>query len=128
MTSRNAIHDLDHEEEDPTFVFFHDFMRQGPDFRRPVRALTKEEEETLDWDALVSRQPRLEELSTICASLGEVATSWEWCMNLWSAILRNALASLVGWYVESNDPYLRSSAAYDIAYKHCLGKLTRFVE
>lgn len=75
----------------------------------------------LTWEDLLSLEPRLAFLQ-VEAMAETNHDKPDYCANaVWGGYqghlgLKPRLVRLVGWHAESQDPALRSSAAYDIAY------------
>jgi len=74
------------------------------------------------WEDLVRREPRLEALRTVAGAVTSEGDP-HFCANAtwfgWPGAepgLKPRLLRLVGWLAESDDPVLRTAAAYDRAY------------
>ena len=70
------------------------------------------------WQQLVKAEPELKELLEEAQSVD--GSDPHFCANnVWYAAggLRERLCFLVGWITQRNDPVLKTSAAYDVAYK-----------
>ena len=112
-------------EDEFGFIFLHDFMSLTPPARPPVRELTPEERQTVNWEMLVARQPKLAGFLATCMALGRKGGPWSTKVRRWTPALREELDSLVGWNADSTDPVIRSSAAYDVARETCFDAVTR---
>lgn len=70
-----------------------------------------------DWRALVEAEPRL---ATLRAEIEGIRSGREFCANeLWMGPVgfKPRVTALVGWRAELDDPSLRTSAAYEMAYR-----------
>ncbi len=74
------------------------------------------------WQDLVAREPRLAELRVAAERIRPTANA-SFCANAaWYGYagqfgLKPRLLRLVGWGAQNQDPVLRSSDAYDVAYQ-----------
>jgi len=106
-------------------ISFHDFMTHPP-ATHPIREMTAADEAalaTLDWDALEKREPLLVTLAESSAAIVDTGGPTFCANHVWSHELKPQLLTLVGWEAETDEPVLRSTEAYDIAYRACYNLL-----
>lgn len=88
-----------------------------------INAMTRETR-PLTWEDLVAREPHLADLLERVSGIRDTGETPSFCANhLWLEVFRPELFDLVGWLASRKDGVLRSSAAYDVAYKRIYNAL-----
>ncbi len=79
----------------------------------------------MTWNDLTEREPRLVNLLWEIKKVKDEGKS-SFCRNVaWFGMFDRKLENLVGWYSEIDDPMLRTSEAYDFAYRYLYHKLPK---
>lgn len=74
------------------------------------------------WKMLIELEPRLIDLERRIKAIKDNKKKPSFCANwFWYSSpnrFRNHMSDLVGWDAEGDNPILKSSKAYDVAYEH----------